>query len=110
MLSKFLTNNLYKVLYYWSQESGIDPFSVPSSRTGKCFDAFQVFFTLMYITQHVSINIFIAGYLRVNLKFNVPPKRDLILMMVAETTELMTIDSNNRVQMSYRDMVPQSSH
>lgn len=53
------------------------------------------------------LNVFsfiLTGYLRVQVKFNVPPLRPLILMMAAETTELMTINNQNVVHMSYRDM------
>ena len=46
-----------------------------------------------------------TGFLRAKLTFNTAPKRDLVLMMIAETSELMTIDGNDNVQMSYRDMV-----
>ena len=45
-----------------------------------------------------------TGLLRAKITFNVPPKQDLTLLVLTESTECLTIDKNGDIQTSYRNV------
>jgi len=47
----------------------------------------------------------ILGYLRVRIKFNRPPQTPLMLLILSETSETLTIDREGRIQMSYKNPI-----
>lgn len=47
----------------------------------------------------------ITGYLRVRIKFNRPPQTPLMLLILSETSETLTIDREGRIQLSYKNPI-----
>jgi len=61
----------------------------------------MIFFHLLSISTN-DRNVY-TGLLRAKITFNIPPQRDLTLLVLSESTEVLTIDKNGTVMYSFRD-------